>query len=379
MKKIIILIITICITVGFLGKNVFGNIDDSDILAKSAVLIDGNSGRILYGKNEKTKMPMASTTKIMTCIVALENGKLNDKILVSENAESMPKVKMNIKKGEEYYLKDLLYAMMLESYNDVAMTVAEGIAGSQENFARMMNNKAKEIGAKDTNFVTPNGLDANEHYSTAYDMALIGAYAVKNKDFLAITNTKNYSFDDVNGKRKFTVNNKDSFLSMDKDAIGIKTGFTGKAGYCFVGAVKSNGRIFISCVLGCGWPPNKSYKWKDTVKLMNYGKNNFEYKKIIKQGYILTINIQQGTKDSIKGVFSQGCCFMLSKDEKINIKSNINYKLPIKKGDDIGNVEVYINNKIAEKLYIKSLEKVEKYDYKYVFKSFVRGFFMFYL
>lgn len=379
MKKIIILIITICIAIGFLGKNVFGHIDDSDVLAKSAVLIDGNSGRILYGKNEKNKMPMASTTKIMTCIVALENGKLSDKILVSKKAASMPKVKMNIKNGEEYYLKDLLYAMMLESYNDVAMAVAEGIAGSQENFARMMNNKAKELGAKDTNFVTPNGLDANEHYSTAYDMALIGAYAVKNKDFLTITNTKNYSFDDVNGKRKFTVNNKDSFLSMDKDAMGIKTGFTGKAGYCFVGAVKNNGRIFISCVLGCGWPPNKSYKWKDTKKLMKYGKDSFENKEIIKKGCTLPINIHQGTKKSIKGVINQGYCTLLSDDDNLDIKTSIDYKFPVNKGDDIGSVEVYINNKIVEKLNIKSLEKVEKYNYKYIFKKFVRGFFLFYL
>lgn len=243
----------------------------------------------------------------------------------------------------------------------------------------MMNNKAKELGAKDTNFVTPNGLDANEHYSTAYDMALIGAYAVKNKDFLTITNTKNYSFDDVNGKRKFTVNNKDSFLSMDKDAMGIKTGFTGKAGYCFVGAVKNNGRIFISCVLGCGWPPNKSYKWKDTKKLMKYGKDSFENKEIIKKGCTLPINIHQGTKKSIKGVINQGYCTLLSDDDNLDIKTSIDYKFPVNKGDDIGSVEVYINNKIVEKLNIKSLEKVEKYNYKYIFKKFVRGFFLFYL
>ncbi len=374
MRKIITLMITICIVIETFGKNAYGDIKDSDILAKSAVLIDGSNGRVLYGKNEKNKMPMASTTKIMTCIIALENGKLNDKITVSSKAQAMPKVKMNIKKGEQYYLKDLLYAMMLESYNDVAMAVAEGIAGSQKNFARMMNDKAKEVGANDTNFVTPNGLDADEHYSTAYDMALIGAYAVKNKEFIKITNTKNYSFCDVNAKRNFIVNNKDAFLTMDDDAIGIKTGFTGKAGYCFVGATKSNGRIFVSCVLGSGWPPNKSYKWKDTAKLMDYGKNNFKNRVIIKEDFIFAINIEQGTKNSIKGIISKGCNAMLAENEKLDIKSNINYNLPVKKGEDIGNVEIYINNKMIKRLDIKALEKVEKYDYKYVMKKFIKNF-----
>ena len=153
----------------------------------------------------------------MTCIVALESGKMNQIIKASSKAVSMPKVKMYAKKGEQYYLKDLLYAMMLESFNDAAMIVAEGIGGSQEEFAKMMNKKAKEIGAKNTNFVTPNGLDADNHYSTAYDMALIGAYATKNKQFNEITNTKAYSFTDVSAKRSITVNNKDMFLAMDND------------------------------------------------------------------------------------------------------------------------------------------------------------------
>lgn len=144
-------------------------------------------------------------------------------------------------------MKDLLYAMMLESFNDVSVAVAEGVAGSVESFAKLMNEKARSIGAFNTNFVTPNGLDADEHYSTAYDMALIGAYAIKNKNFLEITNTRSYHLSDVDHKRNITVTNRDAFLTMDNNAIGIKTGFTGKAGYCFVGAVKAK-EEFLSAV-----------------------------------------------------------------------------------------------------------------------------------
>ena len=142
-KIFICVCLIICITINFLKVNSFGK--DLDLKSKSAVLIDGNTGRILYGKNENEKMPMASTTKIMTCIVALESGKMNQIIKVSSKAASMPKVKMYAKKGEQYYLKDLLYAMMLESFNDAAMIVAEGIGGSQEEFAKMMNKKAKIV------------------------------------------------------------------------------------------------------------------------------------------------------------------------------------------------------------------------------------------
>lgn len=376
-KIFICVCLIICITINFLKVNSFGK--DLDLKSKSAVLIDGNTGRILYGKNENEKMPMASTTKIMTCIVALESGKMNQIIKASSKAVSMPKVKMYAKKGEQYYLKDLLYAMMLESFNDAAMIVAEGIGGSQEEFAKMMNKKAKEIGAKNTNFVTPNGLDADNHYSTAYDMALIGAYATKNKQFNEITNTKSYSFTDVSAKRSITVNNKDMFLVMDNEAIGIKTGFTGKAGYCFVGAVKSNGRHFVSCVLACGWPPNKSYKWKDTTALMNYGKREYNEKKIIASGTKFQIEIPNGTKKKINVGVSEGYTTLISEDDNVKSETNFNYKLPIKKWDIVGNIIITINGKKTKKIMLYAFENVEKYDYRFVLKKIMKKFFLFYL
>ena len=342
---------------------------ESELSAKSAVLIDGKTGRVLFGKNYNNKMAMASTTKIMTCIVALENASPDEVVEISKRAASMPKVHMNAIKGEKYKIGDLLYAMMLESYNDVAVAVAEGVAGSVEEFAKLMNKKAGEIGAVNTNFVTPNGLDAKGHFSTAYDMALIGAYAIKNQQFLKITNTKSYSFYDCSNKRHIVVNNKDAFLNMSSDVIGIKTGFTGDAGYCFVGAVKSNNRVYVSCVLASGWPPNKTYKWRDTTKLMDYGKNNFDTKKILKNRISFPVNIENGTKKQIIAVAIGPYKALVSKNDTVEAKTEFNYELPIKSGEKIGEVKLYINNQCVKKCKIEAVDGVEKYDFKYCFKK----------
>ena len=345
------------------------DLEENDLIAKSAVLIDGDSGRVLFGKNYEQKMAMASTTKIMTCIVALEEASMDKVVEISAKAAGMPKVHMNVIKGEKYVLKDLLYAMMLESYNDVAVAVAEGVSGSVEAFAKKMNEKAKAIGAVNTNFVTPNGLDADGHLSTAYDMALIGAYAVKNKDFLKIVNTKSYSLSDTTGKRNFTATNKDAFLTMDNEAVGIKTGFTGQAGYCFVGAVKSNDRVFVSCVLACGWPPNKTYKWNDTTKLMRYGKKNYNYKEIIKTETTVSVNIENGTKSKIDAKVAESYSALLSENDTVKMETKIDYQLPIKKGSEIGEVEIFINDECVKKCKIKAMESVEEYNYTYCLKK----------
>ena len=237
------------------------------LYARSATLMDAMNGRILYEKYGNMKLPMASTTKIMTCILALEEGCLEDKVVASKLASHQPKVRMNVKEGEEYYLSDLLYALMLESYNDVAVMIAEHLGGSLENFAQMMNKKAKEIGCYETNFVTPNGLDDKKHYTTAVELAKIAKYAIENVDFLEIINTKQHSFRNCKKDRQITVTNKDGFLNMYSGAFGIKTGFTSKAGYCFVGAAQRNDKTLISVVLGAGWSPNKTLKWKDTSKI----------------------------------------------------------------------------------------------------------------
>ena len=243
--------------------------------ASYACLMDAGSHRILYSKNTDKKVPMASTTKIMTALLALESNKLDDVVIASQKAAGMPKVHLGMQPGRQYYMKDLLYSLMLESHNDTAVAIAEHLGGSVSGFAAKMNQKAKLLGMSSTHFITPNGLDANGHYSTASDMCKLASYAIKNKDFLSLVQTKSHSFSDCSGKYHYSLINHDAFLSYYEGALGIKTGFTGKAGYCFVGAAKKNGITLTSCVLASGWPPNKSFKWSDTKSLMDYGFSYF--------------------------------------------------------------------------------------------------------
>ncbi|MDD6207347.1 MAG: D-alanyl-D-alanine carboxypeptidase [Clostridiales bacterium] len=288
------------------------------LYATSAVLIDADSGRVLYGKNENEVRPMASTTKIMTCIIALEQADLSDQVTVSGYAAARPKVKLFMKRGENYQLKDLLYSIMLESHNDSAAAIAEYIGSrklgekvtgqtSEEDsrrylnaFAGLMNQKAEEIGCENTWFITPNGLDATEeievkkpdgsvgveekvHSTTAKELALILRYCIREsskKDlFLEITGTKTYSFSSLSeNPRSFSCTNHNAFLSMMDGAFTGKTGFTNNAGYCYVGALKRDERTYIVALLGCGWPNHKSYKWSDTRVLMEYGLEQYQKK-----------------------------------------------------------------------------------------------------
>lgn len=348
-----------------------GDADDKvtiNLHARSAALIDGKSGRVLYEKNGDKIVPMASTTKIMTCIITLENSNLDDIVTISSYASKMPDVQLNVKQGEQYKLKDLLYSLMLESHNDVAVAIAEHVGGSVEGFAAMMNAKARELGCVNTNFVTPNGLDADQHYTTAVELAKIASYAIKNKEFIEITNTPTWQFKDVTEKRSFTVTNKNRFLTMYEGAIGVKTGFTSKAGHCFVGAVVKDGRTFITSVLGSGWPPNRNFKWNDTKKLMDYGVENYNYKTIFKDiDKLKTILIRNG-KEKTASTYVEGQLDMLVKeDDEIKLKYNVPEVLvaPVHKGNTIGYLNVIINGAVVNKAPIKISQSVEKIDFNY--------------
>lgn len=379
-KKSIYRLISFCITI-IIACNILCickiNANEEKVVkyAKSAVLIDGDSGRILYEKSAHNKVSVASTTKIMTCIIVIENGNLGDMVTPSDYAIAMPKVKMHLDSKDKYKLEDLLYAMMLESYNDVAVAVAEHIAGSVEKFAELMNIKAKDIGMKDTNFVTPNGLDAKNQYSTAYDMALLGMYATNNELFVKITNTRNYSFVSENGRR-VSVSNKDAFLDKMSDAIGIKTGFTGNAGYCFVGALKNENKKLISCVLACGWPPNKGYKWNDTLSLMKYGEN-YNYKEIVDiQNDFVKYDVRNGVENILNTYTNEKFGLLLKNDDKVDKKIVISKKnAPIFKNEVVGYENIYVNNIKIKAIEIKAKHNIKKYEFKYCLKKFFLIFF----
>lgn len=374
---------------------------DNDLYALSACLMDADSGRVLYGKNVDEVRAMASTTKIMTLIIALEYGNAEDTVTISPYAASMPDVQLNVRAGEQYRLGDLCYAMMLESYNDIAAAIAEHIGMAYADidindtekrsiddsrkcvsaFAGLMNDKARVLGCENTYFITPNGLDAEDengkHSTTARELALIASYAVKKDDFNAITGTKQYSFGEINGKRSCNVYNKDAFLNQMSGAFGIKTGFTGNAGYCFVGALKSDGRTFISVVLGSGWPSARTYKWKDTRKLMEYGINNFFEQKIFTtvEEY-KSVEVTDGIGDSVGTRIEGELSMLISSSDEVKVVYELedSVKAPVYENDKLGKAIVYVNGERVALFPITASGDVKLVGFNWFLKELMKAF-----
>ena len=342
------------------------------LYALSAVLLDATNNRILYEKNADQIMPMASTTKIMTAIIALESGNMDDVVTVSKKAASMPKVHLGMREGEQYYLKDLMKSLMLESHNDSAVAIAEHIGQSVEGFAQMMNQKARDLGCSQTFFITPNGLDAEidgkQHSTTAYELAKIAAYAIQNPKFDELIATRSASFCELTTQRSFNVHNKDRFLDMMSGAIGIKTGFTNKAGYCFVGAIERDGIKLVSVVLASGWPPHKNYKWTDTKALMNYGIDNYRYRNIEQEEIPESLVVLDGIEDETELYMEKEeiSCLLADWDK---VKTECEMKdcvtAPVQKNEIVGYEKIYINDEVYKVFPIKVKNSVGKYTYRY--------------
>lgn len=371
-----------------------------DLYALSAVLMDADSGRILYEKEGEMPRPNASTTKVLTCILALENGDGDDYVQVSANAASQPQVKLGLQKGEQYYLEDLLYSLLLQSHNDSAVAIAEHIGGSVEGFSDMMNAKAREIGCMDTHFITPNGLDAEDsdgtHHTTASDLALIMRYAIKNKVLLKIAQTKEYSFSDLSKKRIVSVHNTNALFSMTDGVLAGKTGFTGDAGYCYVCAVQKDDRTFIIALLAAGWPGHKTYKWHDTLKLLDYGKNNFYYRSFWQEPDLSYIPVKDGIpeRDSHTDDFlPDGSIYiggqvkateeekqqkiLLKNDDRLQYQVRLKDELqaPVRKGEQIGRVVYMLNGQKIASFPILAVQNVDRITFLYCAELVFRNFF----
>lgn len=334
--------------------------DPGELYAKSACLLDGDSGRVLWGKEENAALPMASTTKIMTCILALENGKGEDIVTASENAAGQPKVHLGVREGQRFLLEDLLFSLMLESHNDAAVMIAEHIGGSVEGFAGMMNERAAEIGCEDTHFVTPNGLDKEDsggaHHTTAADLAKIMRYCVKESSeaerFIAITQTPSHSFSDLDGKQSYGCTNHNALLTMMDGVVSGKTGFTAKAGYCYICAVESEGRLFIVSLLACGWPNNKGYKWKDTKQILSYAQNAYTYRNVLEEPVTASLPVEGAvypwgqssavmkTDISESRDGARELTLLLREDEHVEVKTDMPELLtaPVQAGEEVGRV-----------------------------------------
>lgn len=341
-----------------------------NLYAHSAVLMDGSSGRILFGKNEEEVLPMASTTKIMTCILTLESARQGEIATASANAAAQPKVHLGVQTGEEFYVEDLLYSLMLESHNDSAVVIAEHIGGSVEGFAVMMNEKAVELGCENTHFVTPNGLDATDsggaHSTTATDLARIMRYCVsispQRETFLKITQTRSYSFSNVEQSRSFSCQNHNAFMDMMEEVISGKTGYTAAAGYCYVCALESEGRLFIVTLLACGWPDNRTWKWRDAGTLLTYGTENYRSQTVRCEEKAHTLTVEGGlgsdknpwrtaaveaVPDTSK---ASGKQYLLRRDEQIRSRLTVRKTLlaPVEKGTVVGKISYYLGDLLLE-------------------------------
>ena len=342
--------------------------DKLKISSRIALIYDRASGKIVFEKNGNKQTPMASTTKIMTAIVVLENTNLKNVVTVDSKSASIGGSRLGLKKNDKITVNDLLYGLMLRSGNDAASALAIYVGGSIKNFAEMMNNKAKELGLTNTHFIVPHGLDNDGHYTTTYELAKITDYALKNEMFKKIVSTSSTSIN-INGIPR-TISNTNKLLNSVPGVYGVKTGFTNGAGRCLVTAYKNNNMDIIIIIIGA---ETSNIRIEETKKLIKYVKDNFilvNIKEIIEKEFekwkkinLSRIFVEKGFQNSVELLLEEvNFENMIIKKEyidSIDIKANVIYllKAPIKEGQVIGTLNVLINNE-----NIATLEICNKYE-----------------
>lgn len=342
-----------------------------DTAARGAVVMDVASGRVLYQKNPHERMPMASTTKIMTAILAIEKGNLQDMITVSHRAYGVEGSSIYLGRGEKITLENLLYGLMLRSGNDAAVAIAEHIGGSVDKFAEMMNEKAMEIGARNTHFVNPNGLHHKDHYTTAYDLALISAYAMKNPDFRTIVATKYKRIPWEGHEWDRVMQNKNRILWEYEGGNGIKTGYTKAANRCLAAAAQRNNMQLVSVVLNC-------HPWfDDSMALLDYGFKEYHPHQVFTKGQVLgEIDVKYGSEKKIPMMIREGVVLPLKEDEEKELEVKIQVpsalRAPVKAGTRIGVVDIrlgdeirirkgiYVDQDVRENTFLANLRRILK-------------------
>ncbi len=330
------------------------------VSARSAILVDWNSGRILYEKNAHEQLPNASTTKIMTAVVALENGDLNDIVVTSENAAHTGGSSIWLDTGEVKTLEELLYGLMLRSGNDAAVAIAEHISGSVTHFSNLMSQRAHELGSTSSSFKNPHGLHHPDHYTTAYDLSIIASHAMGMPLFKKIVMTPDIKITWPGHPWDRRLFNQNKLLDLYPGGEGIKTGWTTPAGRCFVGSASRDGRRLISVVLNA---PNM---WEDTENLLNYGFDNFSNYRLIKNGqYLKAVPVIDGNQGKIKVLAGGDFVFPLKDKEGIN---NVSYrftmqtpiKAPVVSGERVGELEIYYENQLIGVIDLISGDDIER-------------------
>ena len=360
--------------------------DVPKIDSRVAVIYDRKSKRVIWGKDENKRVAMASTTKILTATVVLENSKLEDEVTVSAKAGGIGGSRLGLKKNDKITVKDLLYGLMLCSGNDAAVALAEHVGGSVEGFAEKMNNKAKELGLKDSHFVTPHGLDNPEHYTTAYELAILADYAMQNEIFCKIVATKNINVI-INGNSK-NISNTNELLGYLEGVKGVKTGFTNNAGRCLVTCTNRNDFEIITVVLGAD---TKKIRTQDSIKLIEYTFKNYkqvDISQIINNKFLEwkkeneeKIQIEKAKEnynlDLILGNLKYTTIPIKNNDtDNIEVKINVNYfyNAPVEANTVFGELNVIFNKEVIDVIKIINKDKIDKKDKKDYFLKILQCF-----
>ncbi|MBP2649827.1 MAG: Serine-type D-Ala-D-Ala carboxypeptidase [Firmicutes bacterium] len=339
LKRTIILLLA-C-TVSF--SSVVMASDAPVLTAKSAIVIEATTGRVLYAHNAEEMRYPASTTKMMTLIVALENGNLNDLVTASVKASETEGSSLELAPGEQLKLVDMLYGMMLVSGNDATVAVAEHIGGSVENFAKMMTDKAHAIGAVNTNFTNTSGLPDPKHYTTAADLAKIAAYGYKNPMFARIVGTEHVILPWAGKPNNRDLYNENRMLWLYKGGNGVKTGYTDAAGRCLVSGAKQNDIQLVAVVL------DSDTMWDDSIKLLDYGFSQLKPVEVVNKGDIFkTVKVNSGKTEYIRLETLNSVVLPVNSDGSDNYTTVIDaperVEAPVAKGAKIGKVKVLYNN-----------------------------------
>ncbi len=347
-KKIISLILSFFISVTL---DAYSYAVEPSVSAQSAVLMCVNNGKVIYSKNETKRLSMASTTKIMTSLLAIEAGIPEKEIVVTSEMVSVEGTSMGLVAGDSVSMKELVYGMLLQSGNDSANTVAYVLGGNPEGFAEMMNSRAAEIGMENTNFVTASGLDHKDHYSTAYDMALLACECISNPEFASICSKKSVRVSYGNPPYARTLTNHNRLLWSYDGAVGIKTGFTKKSGRCLVSAAKRNGITLVAVTL------NAPDDWNDHISMFEYG---FSLCKSVELTCRLPdIAVVGGEKNKISLSLSSNPVYVENENCRIRIYTKPFLYAPVKKNDFAGTAVFYSDEKVIAEIPLLTNESVE--------------------
>lgn len=333
-----------------------------DIKAGAAVLIDAKTGQILYEKNAHTRLAPASTTKILTAIIAIESGRLDEEVKVSARAAGTAGSSMHLQIGQKILLRELVTGLMMRSGNDAAVAIAEYLAGSVEDFVIMMNSKAQSLGAYNSHFRNPHGLTAAGHYSSAFDLAWLARYAMLNPLFADIVSTRETSidwFDQRGREHDQNLKNTNKLLWMLEEADGVKTGTTGEAGPCLVSSATRDNQKLIAVVL------HDHARWYDSMILLKWGFTNFKLFDYAAQGDVVnTIPVEQGLTSEIDAIVADQAALVVDANNYAAVTVEVDLpetiKAPVYQGQKIGEIVFFINEKAVKTVDIVAAQEVEE-------------------